>query len=118
MSFQQLAGETFLVHSAMSPNRKRLEYQFGQEGVRLKVAMELPSLEAIKRFVAAGAGLSFLPRLCLERELKEGILATPRVKAPTIGRDIQVAFRRTRRPSPLAGAFLDLLNLRFKCKAA
>jgi DNA-binding transcriptional LysR family regulator len=116
--FQQLAGESFLAHSASTPSRKRLEYQFGQEGVALRVAMELPSLEALKRFVAAGAGVAILPRLCLERELKDGSLVAPRMKAQPIGRDIRVAFRRTRMPSPLAGDFLDLLTRRFKCRAA
>lgn len=118
VSFQQMAGEAFLAHSAASPNRKRLDYQFGQEGVALRVAMELPSLESIKRFVAAGAGIAILPRICLERELKDGSLVAPRMKSQPIGRDIRVAWRRTRGASPLAGDFLDQTTRRFKCKAA
>jgi len=116
--FQQLAGEPFLAHGASTPSRKRLEYQFGQEGVQMRVAMELPGLETLKRFVAMGSGVAILPRLCLERELKEGTLVSPRMKSPAIGRDIRVAYRRSRTPSPLAGDFLDLLMRRFKCKAA
>ncbi len=118
VSFQQIAGEPFLAHSAASPSRKRLDYQFGQEGVAPRIAMELPSLEAIKRFVAAGAGIAILPRLCLERELQDGTLVAPRMKSHPIGRDIRMAWRRTRGASPLAGDFLDQAARRFKCQAA
>ena len=109
----QLAGETFLAHSARTPSRQRLEYQFSQEGVQFKVAMELPSLEAIKHFVACGAGVTILPRICAEKELLEGSLISPPMKVQPIDRDIRVAFRRSRKPSILGAAFLTMLLGRF-----
>jgi len=114
----QLARETFLAHSARTPSRKRLEYQFSQEGMQARVGMELPSIETIKRFVAAGSGIAILPRLCLERELAEGSLVCPGMKGMPIGRDIRVAYRRSRLPSNLAAGFLSLLNQRFTRKVA
>ena len=118
VGIQQLARETFLAHSARTPSRKRLEYQFSQEGVQVRVAMELPSIETIKRFVSAGSGIAILPRLCLERELAEGSLVCPGLKGMPIGRDIRVAYRRSRMASTLAGGFLALLNQRFSRKVA
>jgi DNA-binding transcriptional LysR family regulator len=118
LGLQQLQNEAFLAHSPESPSRKRMEYQFGQEGIAMKVAMELPGLESLKRFAAAGAGVAILPRLCMQRELEEGSLVSPRLKGVPIGRDIRVAFRRTRTPSALASSFLDLLVRRYPCLAA
>ncbi len=114
---RQLGGLTFVAHAARTPSRKRLDYLFGQEGIKLQVALELPGLEAIKRFVTSGAGVTILPRLCLGRELGEGLLVSPPIKATPIGRDIRVAFRRSRARSPLADAFLDLLARRYPCQA-
>ena len=113
VSCQQLAGENFLAHAAKTPSRKRLEYLFGQEGVQMRVGMELPSLEAIKRFVASGVGVTILPRVCLASEVAEGRLASPPLKGTPIGRDIRVVFRPSRNRSPLATDFLALLNQRF-----
>ena len=118
VTWQQLAREPFLAHAARTPSRTRLDYQLGQEGIALKGAMELPSLEALKRFVAAGAGFAILPRLALGRELAEGSLASPRLKGIPIARDIRVAYRRSRAQSNLAGSFLSLLSRRYSCTAA
>lgn len=113
VTWNQVAAEPFLAHSHRTPSRKRLEFQMGQAGVRLKVAMELPSLEAIKRFVASGSGISILPRLCVEGELADGSLASPALRSEAIGRDIRVAHRKDRDVSRAGAAFLALLKERY-----
>ena len=76
--------------------------------------MELPSLETIKRFVAAGAGITILPRLCLERELAEGSLVSLRLEGTPIGQTLRVVLRRSPTPSPMAEAFLAILSQKFQ----
>ncbi|BDU78180.1 LysR family transcriptional regulator [Mesoterricola sediminis] len=102
-----------LAHSRRTPTRQRLEFQLTQSGSGLVNAMELPSLETLKRFVAGGAGVAILPRLCLARELAEGSLTALPLPGQPITRDIRVAHRRDPRCCPAARVFLDLLQVRY-----
>ncbi len=75
------------------------------------VAMELDSMEATKRMVEEGLGIALLPRVCLERELKQGLLAEVVItNAPTISRQIALIYRRSRRPVRTVQAFLEVLH--------
>ncbi|BDU76447.1 LysR family transcriptional regulator [Mesoterricola sediminis] len=107
-----------IAHSRPTPTRRRLEFQLEQAGIGLANAMELPSLEAIKHFVAAGAGIAILPRLCLEAERAEGRLAAIPLPGAPIARDIRVVHRRQPRWCPAARAFQDLLLARFAAHPA
>jgi DNA-binding transcriptional LysR family regulator len=60
-----------------SGTRQVTEAALRQQGVslsRLNIIQELPSAEAIKRMVIAGAGISYVSRLCVEAELASGKL--------------------------------------------
>ena len=45
-----------------------------RRNISLNGTIELLSIESIKNCVAAGLGISYLPRFCVERELREGLL--------------------------------------------
>lgn len=54
-----------------------------QRNISLRGTIELVSIESIRNCVAAGLGVSYLPRFCVEDELRRGVLcelpfATPR----------------------------------------
>lgn len=60
-----------------SGTRRVVEAALRQQGVPLKairIAQELPSTEAIKRMVAAGAGIGYVSRLSVGQELQSGKL--------------------------------------------
>ncbi len=60
-----------------SGTRRVVELALRQEGIplsRLRIEQELPSTEAIKRMVAAGAGIGYVSRLSVGQELASGQL--------------------------------------------
>lgn len=84
---------------------------FRQAGVVPNVAMELDSMEATKRMVEEGLGIALLPRLCLERELKQGLLAEVTItNAPAISRQIALIYRKSRKRVRTVQAFLEVLR--------
>jgi DNA-binding transcriptional LysR family regulator len=84
---------------------------FRQAGVVPNVAMELDSMEATKRMVEEGLGIALLPRVCLERELKQGLLAEVAItNAPAISRQIALIYRKSRKRVRTVQAFLEVLR--------
>jgi DNA-binding transcriptional LysR family regulator len=84
---------------------------FRQAGVVPNVAMELDSMEATKRMVEEGLGIALLPRVCLERELKQGLLAEVTItNAPAISRQIALIYRKSRKQARTVQALLEVLR--------
>jgi DNA-binding transcriptional LysR family regulator len=84
---------------------------FRQAGVVPNVAMELDSMEATKRMVEEGLGIALLPRVCLERELKQGLLTEVAItNAPAISRQIALIYRKSRKRVRTVQAFLEVLR--------
>ncbi len=84
---------------------------FRQAGVVPNVAMELDSMEATKRMVEEGLGIALLPRVCLKRELKQGLLTEVAItNAPAISRQIALIYRKSRKRVRTVQAFLEVLR--------
>ena len=77
-----VSARILLEHSIISRElgsgtRKVMETALRQRGIplaKLNIAQELPGTEAIKRMVAAGAGIGYVSRLSVEAELTSGKL--------------------------------------------
>ncbi len=72
-----LAGETLLLPEAPESGcayRGQFERHLGKDGVVPPEKMEFQSIEAVKRCVAAGMGISVLPNVAVEGELRSGEL--------------------------------------------
>ena len=83
---------------------------FRQAGVVPNVAMELDSMESTKRMVEEALGIALLPRMCLERELKQGLLTEVAItNAPPISRQIALIYRKSRKQARTVQAFLEML---------
>ncbi len=68
--------------------------------------MELPTLEAIKRLVERGLGVSLMPRRAAEAEISRGDLVALRVRGMRLARRVHLVHRRTAALSHAAGAFV------------
>lgn len=91
--------------------RSYLDRTLSDAGVSARVKMETDSVEAIKRFVEAGLGVSFLPAPAVESELASGLLAQARVAGmPTLTRRTSVIRRTDRYLSAAASGFLKVLG--------
>ena len=83
---------------------------FRRHKTPLQMGVELPSLEAIKRFVALGNGVALVPGLTVEKELPQGMLVRVHIKELQIERKLRLVYRRKAALSHAAVAFLKVVE--------
>lgn len=72
---------------------------------RLKIEMELNSIEAIKNAVQSGLGAAFVSTTAIEKELEMGILHRAKIREVDVGRTLSVIVNPNRYCSKAAEAF-------------
>ena len=83
---------------------------FEKHKTPLNMNVELPSLEAIKRFVAMGNGVALVPGLTVQHELARGELVQVQVPELKIERQLLLAYRKNATLSHAALAFLKAVK--------
>ena len=106
VTISQLGNETFIAHNVASPLRKRVIEAFQRHRTPLNMAIELPTIEAIKRFVAMGNGVALIPHLTVAQELAAGELVRIPVEDLEAKRILRLVYRRQATLSYAARAFL------------
>ena len=109
-SIQRLGKESFVAHNVTSPLRQKVIHAFKRHRTPLQMEVELPSLEAIKRFVQRGDGVALVPRLTVEGELEGGALVAVSVPELQVERRLRLVMRRQATMSHAARAFLKLVE--------
>lgn len=74
VSISDLGRELFVAHNVASPLRRKVIETFQRYRTPLNMGIELPTIEAIKRFVALGNGVALVPHLAVARDLETGDL--------------------------------------------
>lgn len=110
LSIKDLAMETFVAHNVPSPYRDAVIKTFQKARVPLNTDIEMPTVESIRRMVQAGEGVAFLPRLCAEQDLRQGVLKEIPVKELQLERKIYLVRVEKRPLSHSARAFLEMLE--------
>ncbi|MDE0101473.1 MAG: LysR family transcriptional regulator [Bryobacterales bacterium] len=110
ISIQELGQETFIAHNVVSPYRARVIETFRRHEVALNMRIEMPTIETIRRLVQRGLGVSFLPQMCVERQIDSGALRKVEVRELTMERKIRLIFPRSRELSQASRAFLELVG--------
>jgi len=109
-SIQRLGRETFIAHNVPSPLRQKVIGAFKRHKTPLNMEVELPSLDAIKRFVQRGNGVALVPKLTVESELGAGTLASIAVPELQVERKLRLVYRRQAALSHAARAFLTVVE--------
>ena len=110
VSIKDLGGELFVAHNVTSPLRNKVIEAFQRYRTPLNMAIELPTIEAIKRFVAMGNGVALVPHLTVAHELETGDLVRVPVVELDLKRVLRLAYRRQATLSYAANAFLQTLK--------
>jgi DNA-binding transcriptional LysR family regulator len=110
VSINDLGKEVFIAHNVASPLRRKVIEAFQRYSTPLNMAVELPTIEAIKRFVAMGNGVALVPHLTVARELQSGDLFEVPVEELAVRRVLRLVHRRQGTLSYAARAFLDTLR--------
>jgi len=110
VALHQLGAESFIAHNVVSPLRRRVIDLFERHKTPLNMYVELPSLEAVKRFVAMGNGVALVPGLTVRQELARKELVQVHVPELKIDRQLLLVHRRQGTLSHAAQAFLKVIR--------
>jgi len=105
VSIRQLGAESFVAHIVSSPYREKVIQAFKRHKTPLHMDIELPTLQAIKRFVVMGNGVALVPEISVEAELARGELVRIPVKELRLHRKLRLVYRKSASPSHAARAF-------------
>ncbi len=107
---RDLGNELFVAHNVASPLRRKVIEAFQRHRTPLNMAIELPTIEAIKRYVAMGNGVALVPHISVARELEAGELVSVAVDELDVKRVLRLVYRRNAVLSYAAKAFLETLK--------
>ena len=106
VSVRELGAESFIAHNVPSPYRERVVRTFEKYRTPLNISLEMPTLEAIKRFVEGGMGVALVPRLTAQAEIARGQIAALTVREMKLERKLYLVYRKSATLSHAARAFL------------
>lgn len=107
---KRIAEEPFLLREPGSGTRIATERVFAEQGLKLKVRMELGSNEAIKQAVIGGLGVSVLSSHTLALDASAGQFAVLNVQGFPIQRHWYFAYPASKQLSIVARTFADYLR--------
>ena len=110
VSIRQLGTQNFIAHNIPSPQRQKVIQTFRRHKTPLNMGVELPSLDAIKRFVQMGNGVALVPGLTVQHEIASGTLVAVAIKELQVERRLRLVYRRQATLSHAARAFLEVVE--------
>src|SRR3954449_4188527 len=109
ITLEEVAGQP-LIFPKTGYTRQVLDKLFRPYRSRMHIAMELPSVGMIKRFVAADAGVSFISERFARDYIKAGEVKLLTVEAVDIWRELGLVYRRDRSLPRAAQALIALIR--------
>jgi DNA-binding transcriptional LysR family regulator len=110
VSIADLGKQDFIAHHVASPLRRKVIEAFQRHRTPLNMVIELPTIEAIKRFVAMGNGVALVPHLTVAHELEIGDLVRIPIDELDVKRVLRLVHRRQATLSYAARAFLKTVR--------
>lgn len=107
---ESLNQEIFILREVGSSTRKISDLILTKHGIQPKKVMELPSIEAIKKTVASGTGITFLSKYAVRDELQSGALQTIEHAGLHMPRGIIAIHTKAGSISPAALALISLIK--------
>jgi DNA-binding transcriptional LysR family regulator len=108
LTVRDLAAHPLLLLDRTTSSRALVEAAFAAEKTPLNVAMDMSSVEVLKRLAELGFGVAIVPRLAVQREAESGSLSISRLKDFGARRSVGALTPRAFTPTRAASAFLAL----------
>ena len=106
-----LAGSPLILMEEGTNLRTYVDRLLSAAGVEERVTMELDNVEAIKKMIEAGLGISLLPLVTVQAEVETGrLMALPLADVPKAQRRITAIYRRDKFLSSALKGFLTVLR--------
>ncbi len=109
ISTQAVGSTPFILHDINSSTRQITEQWAAASGIVLQAQLEFDSLEAIKRAVMRGQGITFISRMAVQDEMERGLLHIHTIPEHTLQRHIYVCHHRERWLSARMNAFIEMV---------
>jgi DNA-binding transcriptional LysR family regulator len=110
ISIRDLGAETVIAHNIASPYRQIVLDAFQKYQVPLRMDLEMPTVETIKKMVQDGMGVAFVPRMCVQSEVASGQLVEVPVRELQVARKIYLVYPARRHLPHAARSFLELVK--------
>lgn len=107
---QDVLDQRLILRERGSSTREVLEEKIREVGGRLKVSMQLGSVEAIKQAVAANLGISVVSKFAIALEVSTGVLQTLTVPGLHLARQINLVYHKDKHLSKGALGFISYLK--------
>lgn len=114
IEISELEGKNLILTQRECSYRAQFEEFLESAKVKPNSILELDSIEAIKQYVISGFGISFLPRIAVEKEMDSGELVEIKYSGPKFYTIAQVLYHKDKWLSPAIQSILDMLAERFK----
>ena len=109
VTLEEVAGQPLIVPRT-GFTRQVLDKLFRPFRSRVHVAMELPSIGMIKKFVGADAGVSFISESFAKDQVKAGEVKLINVEGVDLWRELGLVYRRDRSLPRSAQALIRLIR--------
>ena len=108
VAVRDLAPHPLLLLDRTTSSRALVEAAFAAEKTALRVAMEMSSVEVLKRLAELGFGVAIVPRFSVARETESGALCALKLRDFGARRSVGALTPRAFAPTRAASAFLAL----------
>lgn len=107
---EHIARIPFALHGDESSTRRLTNQWLDQHAVRLRTAVEMDSLEAIKQLVLLGGHVSFMSRMAVQWEEQQGLVQVLPIPGEQASRHIYAVHNKERHPSVQVNRFKEMLR--------
>jgi DNA-binding transcriptional LysR family regulator len=107
VTLKDLAGMPFIVPETGSRTRQLVERTFRDAGVALRITMQLPGTEGVKRAVEAGLGIGMVSGFAVEAELRTSVLRRIPIEGWRLTRPMNLVYRAQKYFSPVGARFRE-----------
>jgi DNA-binding transcriptional LysR family regulator len=111
MDLEEIANEKFIAFNRGLNIRKEINHFIKEAGITVNVVLEFDNIEAIKRAVEAGYGVSILPRPTFEAEIRRGSLHAVHFKNRDFVRPLGILSQRSRKLDENVMQFVEFLRM-------
>lgn len=106
----KISGCSFVAFEKGIPTRKIVDRVLRQNNVPVRIAMEFDNIETLKKAIEVGAGVSILPEVTIQNELKLNTLKKVSISGLALIRPLGILLKKGREMPPSVLKFVDLLT--------
>ncbi len=110
VKLDDLSNFKFISFDPDIPTRKALDQIFRESKLSIEPVMEFDNIETVKRAVEIGAGVSILPEITVQQEVKQGLLKAIPIKGKQFTRPLAIIHRKGRVLTPAIKKFITTLT--------